>query len=175
VSDCEFCAIVRGQFESEELYSDDKVVAVLHLKPAAPGQILLFTREHYSIMEQVPDFVMSHVLNVVNKLSIAMFETINAQGTNIIIENGVAAGQGIPHFAVSIVPRYENDGLRLEWQPKKVSEEEMDVVLAQIKEECESVHPSAFEREKAQVVSAPVEDKTVGESDYRAKQLRRIP
>lgn len=186
---CEFCSIIHGEFASEEIYQDDEVMAVLHLKPAAPGQVLLFTKEHYSISEQVPDFVMGRVFSVLNKISIAIFEALGVQGTNIIIENGTAAGQSIPHFSASIIPRRENDGLDLQWQPKKVGSEEMDVAHFQLKEQAESIHPSMFEHKKKIVVGEkahkahedhekPAEHPkkhAKAEEDYRLRQLRRIP
>ena len=55
MSGCEFCGTAAGTLESDELYRDETVLAVLHRKPAAPGHILLFTLEHFPIMEQVPD------------------------------------------------------------------------------------------------------------------------
>ncbi len=178
---CEFCAIVKGEYESEEVYQDEKLFAVMHLKPAAPGHVLLFTKEHHSIIEQVPDFVVGHALNVANKLSVAIFEAIGAQGTNIIIENGNAAGQTIPHFSVNIIPRRENDGLNLMWQPKKVTNEEMDMAQYQLKEQAEGISPAGFEQEKRQVVvkeereeKEEKKDKKE-EQDYLFRQMRRIP
>ncbi len=181
--DCEFCSIVNKELEGEELYRDDKVVGVLHLKPAAPGHILVFTAHHYPILEQVPDFEVGHVFSVANKLSTVVFETLGVDGTNIIIENGVAAGQSIPHVVAHIIPRHENDGLKLQWQPKKVGNDEMDIAQHQIKEQTENIHPSAFEKEKTQIVLEEESEGKKGEDkksqkkkdDYRLSQLRRIP
>jgi histidine triad (HIT) family protein len=169
MSDCEFCGIVQGEFDSEELYSDD----LLHLKPAAPGQVLIFTKEHYPIIEQVPDDVVGHVFSIANKLSAVLFETLGVEGTNIIIENGVAAGQAVPHFAVNIIPRKEGDGLELMWNPTKPGEEEMEIAHTQLIEQAHAISSS----EKTEVVAEKEEHKEekMGEDDYRIKQLRRIP
>lgn len=177
MTDCEFCAIVNGDFSSEEIYQDDKVIAVLHLKPAAPGHVLLFTKEHYPIIEQVPDFIVGHTFTVANKLSTAIFESLGAQGTNIIIENGTAAGQAIAHFSVHVIPRNENDGLKLEWQPKKPGKEEVEIAHYQIKEQAESIHPSMFEKEMEEVVhEEPKKEKHDKHTEaHILRQLRRIP
>ena len=180
MSGCEFCGTAAGTLESDELYRDETVLAVLHRKPAAPGHILLFSLEHFPIMEQVPDPVIAHAFVAANKLSIALFETLNAQGSNVIIENGIPAGQTIPHFALHIIPRAEQDGLRLEWQPKKYSDDEMDIALAQIREQAEGINPRSFETERKEVVLAgpePAEEKPPQKKgrDYRLRQLRRIP
>ena len=178
MADCEFCMIVRGDFESEEIYSDDDVFAVMHLKPAAPGHILLFTKQHYSIVEQIPDKIVGHLLSVANKLSIAIFESVGAQGTNIIVENGVASGQTVPHVSVHIIPRRENDGLNLQWTPKKLNNDEMDVVQYQLKEQAQNI--ASIELETVKKKTAPEEKKDEKKkmgspNDHRIRQLRRIP
>lgn len=177
---CEFCEIVKGNEEADIIYEDDKVMAVLNLKPASPGQILLFTKEHYPIMEQVPDSEVTHVFKIANKLSTVLFETLNIQGTNIIVQNGTAAGQFIPHFSVNIVPRSENDGLNFQWEPKKLSKDELETAQLQLKEHTENIHPSMFGREKekpkpkTEKQEKPV--KLKGEKEnYLIKQLTRIP
>src|SRR3989344_5369816 len=179
MSTCEFCGIVQGAFESEQLYEDDKVLAVLHLKPAVPGQILIFTKEHFPIIEQVPDFIIGHAFAVANKLSIAMFDVIGAQGSNMVVENGNAAGQTIPHFSITLLPRHENDGLNLQWQPKKISDDEMDILSQQIKEKSDLINSRQFQKESKQVVVAHTEsiqehkEKKKGSQEHLIRQLRR--
>ena len=175
---CEFCSIIKGQEEAETLYEDEKVMAVLHLKPAHPGQIIVFTKEHYPILEQVPDPAVVHTFKIANKLSTALFETLNIQGTNIIAQNGTAAGQIIPHFSVNIIPRSENDGLNLQWEPKKLSKDEMDTAQLQLREFTENIHPSMFGKEKKEVKPEAKEKplKLSGSKEnYLIKQLIRIP
>ncbi len=184
MTDCEFCAILNGEYGSEEIYQDEDVFAVLHLKPAAPGHILIFTKQHFSILEQVPDFVLGQMFSVANKLSVAIFESLGAQGTNIIIENGIPAGQIIPHFSLHVIPRMENDGLGLQWQPKKVTADDLDTAFLQIREKAENIHPSKFEEKKVTkpVATSESSKETNAEKtgkktseDYRLRQLRRIP
>lgn len=175
---CEFCSIVDGTFESEELYHDDLVIAVLHLKPASSGHILIFTKEHYQIIEQVPDYVIGHIFYLANKLSTVLFESLDAHGTNIIIENGAAAGQGIAHFSVHIIPRKENDGLKFDWAPAKVAGDALDIASIEIKKYAEHLHPSSFEFERKSAQKAVKEapsTKKHAKSSPKAKQVRRIP
>jgi len=172
MSDCEFCGIVQGEYEGEEIYQDDKVMAVLHLKPAAPGHVLLFTKKHYAIIEEIPDDIMGHLLLIANKVSTGVFESIGCHGTNIIIENGTAAGQQIAHASVHIIPRVEDDKLNMEWQPKKLSDDDMDIVHAQLLTKTEEIdaheehEPDPKEHKKESVPQS---------ENYKYKQLRRIP
>jgi len=173
---CEFCAIIKGKEEAETIYEDKQVMAVLHLKPASPGQIIIFTKEHQPILEQVPDPLVSHAFKVANKLSTVLFESLNIQGTNIIVRNGTAAGQVIPHFSIDIIPRSENDGLNFQWQPLQISKDETETALLQLKEYTENIHPDMFGKEtkKVKISTEPIKlDKD--KENYLIKQLTRVP
>lgn len=108
---CIFCQIVDGKIQSRRVFEDEKVVAILDINPANPGHVLLLTREHYSIMPQLPDDEIAHVFMAAKSLSNSMLRGIEVQGTNIIVANGVAAGQRAQHFMVHIIPRKENDSI----------------------------------------------------------------
>ena len=166
MSTCEFCLIVDNKVEAEDLYEDDICRAVLHLKPVAAGQILIFPKNHYSILEQVPDEIVKHLFVVANKLGTALFDSLNIQGTNMLVQNGVAAGQSVAHFSINIVPRSEEDGLGLEWQPKQASPQELDAAHKAIKDTLEG---GTAPEEKKPVTSKP------GEINYLIERLKRIP
>ncbi len=125
---CIFCQIVAGKVQSRKIYEDDKVVALLDINPANPGHTLLLTKEHYSIMPQVPDDEIAHVFMVAKSLSNSMLRGIDAQGTNIIVANGIAAGQRAQHFMVHIIPRKENDGVNFVLPQKTMEEKEIETV-----------------------------------------------
>lgn len=174
---CALCQeIVKGK---QKIYEDDVVYAVLHPKPASLGHMVVFPKKHYQIIEQVPDYEFGHLFNIVNKLSTAVFEGAAAQGTNIIIQNGLAAGQNIPHVSVHIIPRRENDNLVFQWTPKQLSEEEMSAVELQLKEEAKGI--GDFQKEpkpepiKLEKKPEKIKPGLSDQENYLIKQLRRIP
>ncbi|PIN87142.1 HIT family protein [Candidatus Woesearchaeota archaeon CG10_big_fil_rev_8_21_14_0_10_44_13] len=173
--DCRYCQkIFSGK---EKVYEDEKVVAVLSDSPSAYGHIILMPKEHYPIMEQVPDFIINHIFRIANKISIAAFEALHVQGTNLLVNNGIAAGQDSAHFMIHIIPRREGDGLNLQWTPKQLSEEEMSTVELQLKENAKTI--GQFQKEK----TAPIEirdtkekiESKPGEESYLLRKVRRIP
>jgi len=176
---CEFCDIVNGKEQAETLYEDEDIIAVLHLKPAYPGQIIIFTKEHHTIIEQVPDPVVQNTFKIANKLSTVLFETLNIQGTNIIVQNGTAAGQTIPHFSVNIVPRSENDGLNFQWATQQLSKDEMETALLELKSHTETIHPDMFQKQKQTIEIKSEKPATVKldskKEDYLVRQIIRIP
>lgn len=173
---CLFCQAVKGKTKLEKIYEDDKIVAVLHPRPAARGHVMVFSKKHYNILEQVPDFEVGEIFKKINKISIAAFEGVKAQGTNIIVQNGVAAGQEVPHVSVHIIPRTENDGLNFQWQPKQLTEEEMSTVELQLKKEAETIGDFKKEEKKEPVeIEKKAKKLKVDENNYLVKKLTRIP
>jgi histidine triad (HIT) family protein len=169
---CEYCEIVSGKSKAVKIFEDAKVVAILSDRPAAAGHILLMPKEHHPIIEQVPDYIIAHLFVVANKLSVSAFEGMNAMGTNIMVNNGVAAGQNSAHFMIHIIPRRENDGLNLTWQPKQLSQEEFATTELQVNEFTKSI--GEFETEKARPIIRE-EPKVIEEEDFIIKALDRIP
>jgi len=121
---CIFCNIVEGKVQSRKIYEDDTALAILDINPSNPGHILLLTKEHYSIMPQVPDEEIAHIFMVVKSLSNSLLKGIDAQGTNLIVANGIEAGQKAQHFMVHIIPRKENDGINFVL-PQKTMEQQI--------------------------------------------------
>jgi histidine triad (HIT) family protein len=160
---CKICTIQENRllFSGMMIYEDDICAAILSKKPASLCHVILFPKKHLTILEQVSDSDFGHMLNVSNKISRGMFESLNIQGTNIFIQNGIDAGQEEPHFIINIIARVEKDDVRLNWEPRKLSEEEMSTIELKYKEFTEG---SVFKEEKKQhEISAPEEkeEKTV--------------
>lgn len=170
---CEICEIIKSK--KGKLYEDDKIIAFLAQKPATTGHIIITSKEHYPILEQIPDFVVGDLFTKANKLSTACFETIGAEGTNLLMQNGIAAGQKHNHAVLHIIPRRENDGIDLAWKPRQLSEEEMSTIELKVKQETEGV--GAFEKEEEKPIEEekPEEMESGPEEDYLLKQLERLP
>jgi len=173
MAECESCELIKKK--TNLVYEDELVLAVHAPMPAAPGHILVLPKEHLPILEVVPDKVVGSLFSVANKLSSAVFEKLQVQGTNIIVQNGTAAGQLVPHMQIHIIPRNQNDGLNFEWTAKAISEEEMSTVELKLKEEADKI--GVTEKEKPQVLDLdqPKEVIETDSDDYRVKSLKRIP
>ena len=128
---CPFCAIVKKEIKAYVVYEDEDVMGVLDINPANKGHVLLFPLEHTETILDLKKI--DHIFSVAKKLSESIMKGLGAKGMNILVSNGLAAGQLVPHFAINLIPRNENDGLSFMWKPKKFSEEEMEEVKNLIK------------------------------------------
>jgi histidine triad (HIT) family protein len=175
MTECEFCDLIGKK--SNKIYEDDQIFVMHAPKPAAFGHVLVLPKNHAMIIEQIPDFEVGEIFEKVNKISTAVFESLGAQGTNIILQNGVAAGQSHSHLMIHIIPRRENDGIDFTWQTKQMSEEEMSTIELKLKEFAKNI--GAFEEKPEAPIELKKEVKQIKESEkeenYLIKQLQRIP
>lgn len=149
---CLFCQISEGKIEAKKIYEDDFILAILDINPASKGHTLVFPKEHYQVLSQVPDKLIGDLFNVANKLSGIIFEGVKADGTNIFVANGPAAGQNSPHAVIHIIPRFNEDKVGLMWEPKKGDEEELKKLQEEIGSKASQILVKKEEPKKVQEV-----------------------
>jgi histidine triad (HIT) family protein len=64
-------------------------------------------------------------MKAVKEVAPAVRKGVSAQGFNVQMNNGKAAGQVVFHAHMHIVPRLDNDGLKL-WAGKRYMENEQE-------------------------------------------------
>ena len=116
----------------KKIYENDSFIAVLDIKPASKGHVLLFPKKHYQLLAQMSEEEVNSLFTLANKLSAIVFECMKAEGTNIFTANGNAAGQMIPHVVVHIIPRWKDDKISFAWEGAKVDEKEMNDIQMNI-------------------------------------------
>lgn len=135
---CAVCQAIQSN-AGMAIYEDDIAVAIIDENPAAFGHVAVLPKDHYPIMEQIPDSIIDHIFQLSNKISIVLFETIQIQGTNLVVANGTAAGQTLPHFMINIIPRKDDDSINFTWVPKQHTEEEMSTVELVMKDQAKNI------------------------------------
>ncbi|MGN0247668.1 MAG: HIT family protein [Lachnospiraceae bacterium] len=125
---CIFCKIANGDISSKAIYEDDLFKVILDLGPATRGHALILPKDHAKNLFELPDDTAKQILVLAKKLGNQMVEKLNADGLNIIQNNGEAAGQTVNHFHLHLIPRYEDDGQHILWEPKEVSQEELEEI-----------------------------------------------
>lgn len=140
-----------------------------------PGHCFVMPKNHYPIIEQVPDTELGKLFQASNKISSAIFESLGTSGTNIFVANGIAAGQTVAHVTINVVPRKESDGVNLQWHPRQLNEEEMSTVELRLKEQTKSM--GSFEKGGKKEMPNAKEPASVSadEEEFYARQMRRIP
>ncbi len=130
MQDCIFCKIVKGELPSEKIYEDDSVLAFLDINPVNIGHTLVIPKEHFENIHDLPEDTATHIMKIARKISDAIKKS-GADGTNISINNGKAAGQVVFHSHTHIIPRFIGDNLPL-WPAKIPKEGELKEIAKKI-------------------------------------------
>ncbi len=110
--DCLLCKIISGKIPSYKVYEDDAVFAFLDIYPASEGHTLVAPKKHFSKFTDMNAENVASLFEVARKITAAVEKASLAEGSNIGINNGEAAGQEIPHVHVHVIPRRKGDGGR---------------------------------------------------------------
>lgn len=129
MDDCIFCKIIKGEIPSHKVYEDDEVLAFLDINPINKGHTLVVPKEHYENLVELPEDLAEQVIRVVKKVAPSVTEVTKADGFNVGLNNGEAAGQVVMHAHFHIIPRFDDDGLA-PWPRKEYTDTEEKEELA---------------------------------------------
>lgn len=112
---CIFCKIINGDIPSAKIYEDEDVLAILDISQATKGHTLVLPKKHFANLLEIEDYEYLKVMNKVKDLAKAITKAFNAKGCNILNNCGESAGQTVMHFHVHIIPRYDNNDIKIEF------------------------------------------------------------
>ncbi len=137
MNDCIFCKIVAGEAPASFVHRDDLVSAFLDIRPVTPGHILVIPNEHVVHTHDLPDTTGERLFAVARQLvhSLHRTDAIRADGVNLFVADGKAAGQEVFHAHLHVIPRYQGDGFVVDasaWLDTQPTREELDEVAGRI-------------------------------------------
>ena len=132
--DCIFCKIANGVIPSHTLYEDDNFRVIFDLGPATKGHALILPKCHYDNIYSIDEEAASKVFVLAKKMAGAMTKAFDADGFNVIQNNGEEAGQTVFHFHMHLIPRYKNDNALKLWKAGEAKEEELKELEQKVKE-----------------------------------------
>lgn len=130
---CIFCKIIGGEIPSAKLYEDEDFVIILDAGPASLGHALILPKEHYANVFEMPEELLAKCINLAKVWGEKLVKALNADGLNLVQNNGLAAGQTVFHYHLHMIPRYENDTVGELWTPGKLTDEMRQEILEKVK------------------------------------------
>lgn len=131
---CLFCQFIKGEKERPVIYEDEHTFAMLDARPATThgGHSLVMPKKHYELITDIPDEELACLAATIKKISKALLKY--ADGVNILQNNKRVAGQFQPHVHFHIIPRYKDDGVKIEvWEERCYKDGEMEKVACKIR------------------------------------------
>jgi histidine triad (HIT) family protein len=133
--DCLFCGIVAGSIPSETIDANERTVSFMDINPATPGHALVVPRVHSADLLEIGTEDLSATVLTAQRLAARMKDVLGADGVNLINACGPAAWQTVFHFHIHVVPRFEDDPLKLPWIPKPGDSDEIAATAAKLRGE----------------------------------------
>jgi len=133
VEGCIFCGIVDGDVPGLIIDSDDHTVAFMDINPATRGHALVVPREHSADLMDISDEDLERTMLAARRLACRIAEVLEPDGFNLLNSCRSAAWQTVFHFHVHVIPRYQDDPLKLPWVPGPGDEEEIAGVAEQLR------------------------------------------
>ncbi len=139
---CVFCRIVSGELPAVKVYEDEYVVAFLDIKPANPGHTLVVPKRHVERLEELEPDEAQALLYAAARIAPAIVRAVGAEGYNILVNIGAAAGQEIPHLHLHIIPRFTSDKCRIQCPRASPDMDELEEIGRRIRIAYEDIHGS---------------------------------
>ena len=133
MSDCIFCAIAAGELPAQIVDSDEHTVAFMDINPATRGHALVVPRAHSTDLMQISDEDLARTTLAARRLAQRIEQTLDPDGFNLINACRPAAWQTVFHFHIHVIPRYEDDPLKLPWRPVLADADEVAAIAEQIR------------------------------------------
>lgn len=113
MEDCIFCKIVRGEMDSEILFSDDEVIAFRDINPQAPVHFLVVPKRHIVSALDLTSEDAGLLASIFEAIRIvAEKENIAQSGMRILTNVGRSAEQIVLHLHFHVL-----GGRKLHWPP----------------------------------------------------------
>lgn len=113
-ADCIFCAIVRGDAPSHQVYEDDEVLAFMDIRPFSEGHTLIIPKRHASGLDELDPADGQKAFRIAQRIGLALHRSdLSVDGVNLILSDGAAAMQTVFHVHIHAVPRRTGDKLSI--------------------------------------------------------------
>ena len=118
--ECIFCKIAKGEIDSAKVFEDNDVLVFLDVNPLTEGHCLVIPKQHFENVFDIDREILKKVIVVGKNISLQLKKSLNATGVNLLNASGKDAEQSVYHFHLHVVPRNENDKLKMDdwWQTK---------------------------------------------------------
>ena len=110
--DCFLCAHASAADEAvaHVVHKATHSFVVLNAYPYNTGHVMIAPNRHVGELDALEAAERDELMELVTRATVVIKKAMNAQGFNVGINQGVAAGAGVPgHLHVHVVPRWGGD------------------------------------------------------------------
>lgn len=108
-----FAKIIRGEAPSFKVYEDDRTLAFMDVMPQSEGHTLVIPKVAAENFFDLPADDAAYLIQITQKVAVAVKRAIKAPGIMIAQLNGSEAGQTVFHIHMHIIPRWHGADMKL--------------------------------------------------------------
>ena len=116
MADCIFCKIRDGQIPAMKVFEDQRTICIMDINPLSRGHCLVLSRAHAATIFDAEVADLQAAIATAKRVALALKQTLDAEGLNVLQANGPAAFQSVPHFHLHLIPRWMRDGKGFDWK-----------------------------------------------------------
>ena len=114
------------------MFEDEDVKVIFDAGPATKGHALVIPKTHAANVFEISDELLAKAHVVAKKVAIALKESTECDGVNILQNNGEMAGQSVFHLHIHVIPRYEGDTANIKWIPGEQDVEYLNGLIRKV-------------------------------------------
>jgi histidine triad (HIT) family protein len=131
--DCLFCGIVAGAIPAQTVDDDERTIAFMDINPATRGHALVVPKRHSTDLMDVDDEDLAASIAAARRLARRMDEVLEPDGFNVLNACRPVGWQTVFHFHLHVIPRYEDDPLKLPWIPRDGDADEIAAIAEELR------------------------------------------
>jgi histidine triad (HIT) family protein len=110
---CSFCEIVNGSAVRNQTYQGHEIVAFMDTA-GCRGPCPRRAEGSRCSLSDLDELLGAHMFKVGHRHALALRRSgLRCEGVNILLADGTAAGQEVPHVHLHVFPRFAGDGFRI--------------------------------------------------------------
>ena len=102
-----FTKIIQGEIPCEKIIETNSEIAFLDIHPCAEGHTLVIPKLEVERLEDLPETQTMSLMRTIQQVAKAVSTAFDGIDYNLILNNGVNAGQVIEHVHFHVLPRAE--------------------------------------------------------------------
>jgi len=111
--ECVFCKIAKGEIKCDFIYENDNFFSIYDANPKVDGHSLVISKKHFNTMLDLPTSLGEELIDCIKKTTLKLMKQFKSAGFQIEQNNFKAGEQVVKHFHLHILPRKEDDNLKL--------------------------------------------------------------
>jgi len=102
---CPFCTLP----EERKLFINSGAILIRDAYPISKGHSLVLPKKHVGSFFELTEFEQLELIQLLNHAKSDLDQLFHPTAYNVGINDGIAAGQTIPHLHIHLIPRYDGD------------------------------------------------------------------